>query len=108
MAFEGVYLHGFFEKIGKSNLYRVQSPNTYTLLKNLLTKPQNAVLLLITRLYMVRHGHPLEIGRTDPLLCYDNILNRKLPAIKSLPKFMLQNNYLVQAIVIAFYSLFKY
>ncbi len=43
------------------------------------------------------------IGRTDPLLCYDNILNRKLPAIKSLPKFMVQNNYLVLAIFIAFF-----
>jgi len=51
---------------------------------------------------MVRHGHPLEIGRTDPLLCYDNILNRKLPAIKSLPKFMVQNNYLVPAIFLPF------
>jgi len=42
------------------------------------------------------------IGRTDPLLCYNNILNRKLPAIKSLPKFKLQNNYLEQAIFLPF------
>jgi len=46
------------------------------------------------------------IGRTDPLLCYDNILNRKLPAKKSFPKFMVQNNYLVLAIFMPFFSIY--
>jgi hypothetical protein len=42
------------------------------------------------------------IGRTDPLLYYNNIIDRDLSSTKSLPKFMVQNNYLKQAIVIAF------
>ncbi len=53
-------------------------------------------------LYICSSRTSTMIGRTDPLLCYDNILNRKLPAIKSLPKFMVQNNYLVLAIFLPF------
>jgi hypothetical protein len=36
------------------------------------------------------------------LLYYNNIIDRDLSSTKSLPKFMVQNNYLKQAIVIAF------
>lgn len=42
------------------------------------------------------------IESTDPLLCYNNILHRNLSPTKSLTKFKLRNNYLVQAIFIAF------